>query len=223
MKREGRQHGLVRTYGFLENFSKSPSPARHLFDFPPTAGLFTKVPSKPNNHSKFTSKCSRSRCFSCRSHPVSKSSTKSKKSQKIRSHDGALEYWQEGLRGFGRGFGGDSASRVLDEMMGSERGGKDDECELYGSDHECGNDDVNKMSILEVFEDRRVDSAGEVDGIVFDFFDDRGDGGIESDDIEGEIDEVLCIVDDEEEDWDFVGFDFDQADGEEGWALVGGM
>ncbi|GAB2213806.1 hypothetical protein Droror1_Dr00018122 [Drosera rotundifolia] len=182
MKREGRQHGLVRTYGFLEIFSKSPSPARHLFDFPPTAGLFTKVPSKPNNHSKFTNKCSRSRCSSCRSHPVSKSSTKSKKSHKIRSHDASMEYWQEGIRGFGRGFGGDSASCVLDEMMGSERGGEDDECELYGSDHECG-----------------------------------------SDDIEGEIDEVLCIVDDEEEDWDLVGFVFDQADGEEGWALVGGM
>ncbi|GAU13128.1 hypothetical protein TSUD_174280 [Trifolium subterraneum] len=54
------------------------------FDSPPTAGHFTKVPSKPTNHSKFTGKCCTctSRFTGCRLHPVSKLRIKSKGNSK---------------------------------------------------------------------------------------------------------------------------------------------
>ncbi|KEH41462.1 hypothetical protein MtrunA17_Chr1g0171881 [Medicago truncatula] len=81
MKREGKQHGMVRTYRILPN----PTPGTRFitrFDSPPTAGLFTKVPSKPTNHSKFTGKCGTPQCFGCRLHPVSKSKNKSKGNHK---------------------------------------------------------------------------------------------------------------------------------------------
>ncbi|MCI06559.1 hypothetical protein A2U01_0027619 [Trifolium medium] len=81
MKREGKQHGMVRTYLILPN----PIPGTRFitrFDSPPIAGLFTKVPSKPTNHSKFTGKCCTSRCTGCRLHPVSKSKNKSKGNSK---------------------------------------------------------------------------------------------------------------------------------------------
>ncbi|KAK9039585.1 hypothetical protein V6N11_014781 [Hibiscus sabdariffa] len=56
MKREGRQHGMVRTYRILPSPLNPKPESRFIqqFDLPPTAGLFTKVPVKPTNHSKFT-------------------------------------------------------------------------------------------------------------------------------------------------------------------------
>ncbi|KAK4417846.1 hypothetical protein Salat_2197300 [Sesamum alatum] len=84
MKREGRQHGMVRTYPVLS----TPSPrCRHLNELscPPTAGQFTKVSTKPTNHSKFTGKCCPPMCYRCHSRPVSKSMDKAKGAQKIRS------------------------------------------------------------------------------------------------------------------------------------------
>ncbi|KAK8710270.1 hypothetical protein V6N13_145603 [Hibiscus sabdariffa] len=59
MKREGRQHGMVRTYRILPSPLNPKPESRFIqqFDLPPTAGLFTKVPVKPTNHSKFTGRC----------------------------------------------------------------------------------------------------------------------------------------------------------------------
>ncbi|KAJ1399567.1 hypothetical protein SESBI_30215 [Sesbania bispinosa] len=76
MKREGRQHGMVRTFRILPS-PLNPKPNTR-FDSPPTAGLFTKVPSKPTNHSKFTGKCGTPRCSGCHFHPVCKSKSKTK-------------------------------------------------------------------------------------------------------------------------------------------------
>jgi len=77
MKREGKQHGMVRTCRILPN----PTPGTRFitrFDSPPTAGIFTKVSSRPTNHSKFTGKCGTPQCPGCRLHPVAKSKNKSK-------------------------------------------------------------------------------------------------------------------------------------------------
>ncbi|KAF2539905.1 hypothetical protein F2Q68_00019700 [Brassica cretica] len=63
MKREGRQHGVVRTLMVLPS-ELNPRPAKlfvNRFDSPPAFGVFTKVPSKPTNHSKFTGRCERSK------------------------------------------------------------------------------------------------------------------------------------------------------------------
>lgn len=87
MKREGRQHGMVRTYRIIPS-PWNPRPETRFvneFDFPPTAGLFTKVSSKPTNHSKFTGKCGKPRCSGCRLHPVQKAKDKTKGSHKFKS------------------------------------------------------------------------------------------------------------------------------------------
>ncbi|PQP97108.1 hypothetical protein Pyn_12086 [Prunus yedoensis var. nudiflora] len=55
MKREGRQHGMVRTYGVIPDPLNPRPETRHENRFDsPTAALFTKVATKPTNHSKFT-------------------------------------------------------------------------------------------------------------------------------------------------------------------------
>lgn len=88
MKREGRQHGMVRTYRIIPS-PWNPRPETRFInelDFPPTAGLFTKVSSKPTNHSKFTGKCGKPRCSGCRLHPVQKAKDKAKGSHKLKSN-----------------------------------------------------------------------------------------------------------------------------------------
>lgn len=88
MKREGRQHGMVRTCRIIPS-PWNPRPETRLInelDVPPTAGLFTKVSSKPTNHSKFTGKCGKTRCSGCRFHPVQKAKDKTKGSHKFKSH-----------------------------------------------------------------------------------------------------------------------------------------
>ncbi|KAK4417847.1 hypothetical protein Salat_2197400 [Sesamum alatum] len=87
MKREGRQHGMVRNYPILSTPLDPRPRRRHLNELssPPTAGLFTKVSTKPTNHSKFTGKCGRPMCRDCHSHPVSKSKDKAKGAQKMKS------------------------------------------------------------------------------------------------------------------------------------------
>ncbi|KAG2302633.1 hypothetical protein Bca52824_031284 [Brassica carinata] len=80
MKREGRQHGVVRTLMILPS-ELNPRPANQFvnrFDSPPAFGVFAKVSSKPTNHSKFTGKCERSKCSDCHVSPAKKSAKKSK-------------------------------------------------------------------------------------------------------------------------------------------------
>ncbi|KAK7338490.1 hypothetical protein VNO77_19101 [Canavalia gladiata] len=84
MKREGRQHGMVRSYRILPS-PLNPRPNTRFitrFDSPPTAGLFIKVSSKPTNHSKFTGKCGTPRCTGCHLHPSCKSKDKTKGAKK---------------------------------------------------------------------------------------------------------------------------------------------
>jgi len=76
MKREGKQHGMVMNYQILPN----PTPGTRFitrFDSPPTSSIFTKVSSKPTNHSKFTGKCGTPQCSGCRLNPVARSKNKS--------------------------------------------------------------------------------------------------------------------------------------------------
>ncbi|KAF6165391.1 hypothetical protein GIB67_018835 [Kingdonia uniflora] len=106
MKREGRQHGMVRTYTILPP-SLNPNPNKKIIneiDALAITGLFTKVTSKPTNHSKFTGKCGRSRCGECHVHPASKSKDKAKGAQKLKVWDGRTNY------------GGVSATTILRHM-----------------------------------------------------------------------------------------------------------
>ncbi|XP_057481499.1 uncharacterized protein LOC130768452 [Actinidia eriantha] len=140
MKREGRQHGLVRSYPILPS-PLNPRPESRFvtrFDSPPTAGLFTRVSSKPTNHSKYTGRCGRVGCVDCRLHTASKSKAKAKGTQKLLSCDVVSNHrlvtWRvvdskPGLKVYGF-----SASGILDRdddsMDGGEVGG-----ESGGLDH----------------------------------------------------------------------------------------
>ncbi|KAH6831303.1 hypothetical protein C2S53_009498 [Perilla frutescens var. hirtella] len=87
MKREGRQRGMVKTHTILPApWNPRPSqPSHPVLGLAPTAGQFTKVSTKPTNHSKFTGKCGRPMCHECRFSPVSKSKDKVKGAQRLRS------------------------------------------------------------------------------------------------------------------------------------------
>ncbi|KAK9272908.1 hypothetical protein L1049_003287 [Liquidambar formosana] len=215
MKREGRQHGLVRTNRILPSPFNARSESRFVnkFDSPPTAGLFTKVQSKPTNHSKFTGKCNRPRCTGCHVHPACKSKDKAKGTQKLRSCDVVANYklitWRVVDGRPGLNFDGVSATGILDYMG----------CHDY-----LDNDDVDE------------DDEEEVDNCVGDLY--KGSYGFADD---GPIVESNCydekkeielpgvdeIKDDEEDDGDMgfceVGFVCEQVDGDEGWCLVGEM
>ncbi|MED6111178.1 hypothetical protein PIB30_050046 [Stylosanthes scabra] len=107
MRREGRQHGMVRTNIILPS-PLNPKPKTRAVTPLPTAGLFTKVSSKPTNHSKFTGKCRTSRCVCCHLHPACKSKHKTKGTQKDKNG------WvmdQPHLN-----FSGSSATRMLDHL-----------------------------------------------------------------------------------------------------------
>ncbi|KAK1410067.1 hypothetical protein QVD17_36600 [Tagetes erecta] len=84
MKREGRQHGVVRT------FPMDPYPflgiqrSLKTVDAASVAGIFTKVSTKPTNHSKFTGKCYPG-CFRCHVRPLCKSKDKAKATLKLKT------------------------------------------------------------------------------------------------------------------------------------------
>ncbi|KAE8655818.1 putative Calcium-binding site [Hibiscus syriacus] len=77
MKSKGHQHGMVRTYRVLP-FLRPESQFVQQLDSPMIEGVFTKVPTKPTDHSKFTGRCGKPRCLECRMHPACKSKDKAK-------------------------------------------------------------------------------------------------------------------------------------------------
>ncbi|CAL0323256.1 unnamed protein product [Lupinus luteus] len=126
MKREGRQHGMVRSYWILPSSLSPRSEARYVtrFDSPPTAGLFVKVANKPTNHSKFTGKCTMPRCNCCHLHPSSKSKDKTKGTHKLK-HNWVMDCPDST-------FSGLSATDLLDHLSNNEY--MDDEIEDKNDD-----------------------------------------------------------------------------------------
>ncbi|WOL14361.1 hypothetical protein Cni_G23141 [Canna indica] len=94
MKREGKQHGMVRSSSVLpaELGPRPNSKVLNLLAAPPTAGVFARAPAKPTNHSKYTAKCRRAKCRDCHSAPASKSRDKAKGAHKLRSCDVLLNH-----------------------------------------------------------------------------------------------------------------------------------
>ncbi|CAK8541202.1 unnamed protein product [Lathyrus sativus] len=172
MKREGKQHGMVRTYRILPN----PNPGTRFvtrFDSPPTAGLFTKVPSKPTNHSKFTGKCGKARCTDCRLHPVSKSKNKSKGSLK---HFQVMD--QPGLK-----FTGLSATGTLNHISNWYVDGDDEEEESVVDHVDDYDDDVKDESVVDHVDDDDVKDESVVQHV---------------DDDEVEDEKISCTLDEKE-------------------------
>ncbi|MED6164156.1 hypothetical protein PIB30_086962 [Stylosanthes scabra] len=147
MRREGRQHGMVRTNMILPS-PLNPKPktrAETRLNSPPTAGLFTKVSSKPTNHSKFTGKCRTPRCLCCHLYPACKSKDKTKGTQKNKN------WWvmdQPDLN-----FYESSATRMLDHLSN------------YGDDDlndQCTSEVDGDICVPEIMFEFKVDYVEEV-------------------------------------------------------------
>ncbi|KAK1404337.1 Histone-lysine N-methyltransferase trithorax-like protein [Heracleum sosnowskyi] len=152
MKREGRQHGMVRSYCPIPS-PLNPNPPRRLinkFDTPTTAGLFVKVAAKPTNHSKFTGRCGKPKCCDCHDQPVCKSKDKAKGSQKLKSTtdvstDCRYMSWQlvdqttnETKKSFDY-----SASGILDRLANSYEDYLDYDDDEYDEDVQIRSDDYD--------------------------------------------------------------------------------
>ncbi|KAL0861936.1 hypothetical protein Bca101_041054 [Brassica carinata] len=113
MKKEGRQHGFVRT-GMIHPPGFSPRSSNQFvnrLDSPPASGEFTKVPSKPTNHSKFTGKYKRSKYSNCHVSPAMKSADTSK------------DWWVDDKLDRLTGPDASSAKEILDTLCGDDYGG----------------------------------------------------------------------------------------------------
>ncbi|XP_060193917.1 uncharacterized protein LOC132623202 [Lycium barbarum] len=169
MKREGRQHGTVRTYPILPSPWNPKPEVRYInkSNSPPTAGLFTKVSTKPSNHSKFTGKCGRPRCTSCHIHPAGKSKDKTKGTQKLKTRGDvvSLVTWRVVDARPGLNFSGFSTTGLLDHLDNSDYSyymDHDDDHGIYYDapdeieeiddceDNGVDDDEEEKMSFIEV-------------------------------------------------------------------------
>lgn len=96
MKREGHQHGMVRTNRILPSPWKPKSNSKFItkLNSSPAVGLFTKMQLKPTWHQpcKFPEKCGGPRCTGCHMCPCCKSKDKTKGCQKLRSRDVVSNY-----------------------------------------------------------------------------------------------------------------------------------
>ncbi|XP_031406237.1 uncharacterized protein LOC116214889 [Punica granatum] len=196
MKREGRQHGMVRTSRVLPPPYNPREGSRLInrLDSPPTAGLFAKVSSKPTNHSKFTSKCCKARCTECHMGPIQKSKDKTKGAQKLKSNDVVSSHrlitWRVVDGRHGSNFAGLSATGLLDHLAYEST----DNDQSYDHEYDASDDD----------DDVPETSTSKLDG-----GEDRG-FRIDGDD----YDENLSFFD--------VGLVLNQVEeDEEGWCLVG--
>ncbi|XP_018682746.2 uncharacterized protein LOC103989833 [Musa acuminata AAA Group] len=133
MKREGRQHGMVRSSAILPAESDPrPNNARvpNHVGAPPAAGFFAKAPSRPTNHSKCTARCRRERCKDCHFSPVSKSRDKAKGAHKLRSCDVVLNHrlvlWRVVDGGRLLSSRKISASEIVDHLYSSSQHEGDD-------------------------------------------------------------------------------------------------
>lgn len=212
MRREGRQHGMVRTNRILPS-PWNPKPGTRFgnrLESPPTAGFFAKVPSKPTNHSKFTGKCRLARCSGCHNYPACKSKDKTKGAHKLRSCDVVSNHrlvaWRVVDTGPGLNFSGFSASGILDHLSNGyldddyhdfhDSDDQVDDCVDNGYNHPWGfyDDDLNLEE-----EGKVVESAGA--DIV--------------EDEEDDSDEIMSFCE--------VGLLWEEVDGDETWCLVGDM
>ncbi|XP_010555918.1 PREDICTED: uncharacterized protein LOC104825308 [Tarenaya hassleriana] len=198
MKREGWQHGMVRTYRILPpplNPRPGLRPVNSLTS-PPTAGLFTKVPSKPTNHSKFTGKCGQPRCLDCHLRPTTKAKDKTKGESKLRSYDSVSTYklltWRvAGGRSSRLNFPGVSATGILD-LLSEDR---------WVENYDNGYDDEDGDEAMKINCDAGENDCND-DGPRGDDDDDDGDDektrisdvGIVLDHVEETEEEGWCLV-----------------------------
>ncbi|KAK4751356.1 hypothetical protein SAY87_004838 [Trapa incisa] len=160
MRREGRQHGTVRTYRVLPapyNLREGSRLVNRL-ESPPSFGLFARVPSKPTNHSKFTGKCGKGKCTECHLGPVHKSKDKAKGSQRLKSTD-RLVTWRVIDGGPGGSCSSGLSATVLLDHLSNHCTFDEDEEESYVDDEDEYHD--LEDGAPEVEEDNGDEAVGE--------------------------------------------------------------
>ncbi|KAM6549668.1 hypothetical protein CsatB_021344 [Cannabis sativa] len=214
MKREGRQHGMVRTLRILPS-PLNPRPETRFvnrFDSPATAGLFTRVSTKPTGHSKFTGKCGQPRCNGCHLHPTCKAKDKTKGNMKLKSNDVVSNHrlltWRvvDGRTGLNN-VSGFSATQILDQLSDYHEDDDDDEEQEesgydydidYNNGYDYGPNNANEPIRIDLEND---DETG-VENII------------KNNDDDDEKEERMSFCD--------VGFVLEQEE-DDGWCLVGEM
>ncbi|KAL5997278.1 hypothetical protein ACLOJK_008208 [Asimina triloba] len=140
MKREGRQHGMVRTELLLPPpwNSRMKNKMINECNSPLAADFYAKVSSKTRYPSKFTGKCGKPRCMCCHWHPVCKSRGKAKGTHKLKSYDVAVNHrllgWRVVDNGVGLNYTGVSASDMLRHLYGKHCHEMDEEEEEGGEE-----------------------------------------------------------------------------------------
>ncbi|XP_011626149.1 uncharacterized protein LOC105421237 [Amborella trichopoda] len=208
MRREGRQHGFVRTYN--DNYQKSGATDAH---------HVRKAPQKPTNQSRFTGKCGRPRCTGCHDLPVTKSRNKTKGAKKLRDVDVRVDHLMWRVKGGGHGLpelSGLSSSRLLGYLL--DYGDHEIDCEDeehaegygyvmsgeegWGLDCEAGGDVIREEPRAaaagdDEIREESIAAAGGFGDLEF------GEGGIGGNEDGDEYDFVAVFQweSEEEEDW----------------------
>ncbi|KAI0492672.1 hypothetical protein KFK09_026948 [Dendrobium nobile] len=124
MRREGRQHGTVMAYNIAPQKTGKKMPNQ--IDGP-FMGIFSKVPSKPTNSSKYTSRCRVPRCGNCHDHPVNKARIKTKGNH--RHKDEISDFYLKG----GRNRAHEACEGSYDsDDSGESDGGEELVCQVGG-------------------------------------------------------------------------------------------
>ncbi|KAF4385820.1 hypothetical protein F8388_010376 [Cannabis sativa] len=145
MKREGRQHGMVRTLRILPS-PLNPRPETRFvnrFDSPATAGLFTRVSTKPTGHSNSRASAGSHVATGATCIPRGKAKDKTKGNMKLKSNDVVSNHrlltWRvvDGRTGLNN-VSGFSATQILDQLSNFHEEDDDDEEEeeKYDDDDE---------------------------------------------------------------------------------------
>ncbi|KAF3793693.1 hypothetical protein EJ110_NYTH03492 [Nymphaea thermarum] len=199
MRREGRQHGLVRSV----ITSSTRNRVVNRFDSLPTAGIFQKVPCKPTNHSKFTGPMSYA---GYRALPATKSRGKAKGNHKLKCNDVSMNQkliaWRVMDKQRQSNYIGLSATEILDGLL------RDDpnEYDEYHLEEEEGDEFNDEIAL----NDGEIEAPNVVD------VDHAVAGG------SGELFDVHDYGDDDD-DYDLVFYNVEidyENEGEEGWYLV---
>ncbi|XVF60134.1 hypothetical protein PTKIN_Ptkin08bG0019500 [Pterospermum kingtungense] len=219
MKREARQPGMIRTYRVLPspwNPRPKTRPVQRLESLR-VAGLFSNVPSKPSNHSKFTGKCGRPQCLECHMNPVSKSKNKTKGTQKFKTSNMVagprLITWRVLDRQPSLNFFGFSATEILEHLYNVNE--EDDIDDHVNDEDDDEYDDAGTCAILHDDDDDFMANFWSIHEKEREEYVDNGDDDDKLDSVYGygDDDDAMSYCDVEL-------FMLDQTEEDEGWCLL---
>ncbi|XP_022752232.1 uncharacterized protein LOC111300931 [Durio zibethinus] len=220
MKREDCQHGMFRTYDVLPS-PWNPEPGTRSgqrLSLPQVTGLFSNVPAKACNHSKFTGKCDRTQCLESHLNPVSKSKDKTKGTQKFRTSykvvSPRLITWRRVVdRQPGLSVSGFSSMGILEHLHSVN---EDDEIGHHVNDVHDDYDDGGPCGLLDDDDDDDDDSMAN----IWSLHEKEKERGAEIEEYVDDDHNMDSNYDDDDVSYCDVGFMLDQTEEDEGWCLL---